>query len=80
MSTPPRPDLMEQPSKPDVLVRLRDAIARGGKMALRIGVERGDLADAIAAIAALRETCERRLATIRDLQRELADLRQEEGR
>lgn len=76
MSTPPRPDLTEQPSKPDVLVRLHMVAKLYKGSAYLIEV----VTDAIAVIEGLRESDARRLATIRDLQRELAERNPEEGR
>lgn len=75
-----RPDLTAVATKPDVLVRLRHATENSGDLTHRIIVWRRDINDAIDAITGLRDTCDRRLATIRDLQRELADLRPSEGR
>lgn len=71
-----RPDLTPQPSKPDVLVRLGDlrSLYRGHEMLAQV------VADAIDVIKGLRESDARRLTMIRDLQRDLAELRPEEGR
>jgi hypothetical protein len=76
MSTPPRPDLTEQPSKPDVLVRLHMVAKLYKGSAYLIEV----VTDAIAVIEGLRESDARRLVMINDLKRDLADARPEEGR
>ena len=80
-----RPDLTATATKLDVLVRLTawhrrlcDPDAR--MTAYDFSVLLTDIGDAADAISGLRETCERRLAMINDLKRELADARVEEGR
>ena len=77
MSTPPRPDLTERPSKPDVLVRLRWWLKELPPEYLGL---REDIANAIGVIEGLRESDARRLVMIEGLKRELADLRPSEGR
>lgn len=81
-----RPDLTADTTKPDVLVRLTEGhrLLSDPARILLVNFHHLwlDVGDAITTIKALRDTCDRRLATINELKRELADLRSglEEGR
>ena len=80
-----RPDLTAAETKPDVLERLwkweKKLVAekRGPSLVVHHTIT-DDISEAADVIRALRDTCDRRLAMINELKRELADLRPEECR
>ena len=73
----PRPDLVQEPCKPDVLVRLRGVSSRLPRESVDDIIS---ITDAIDVIKGLRDSNARRLAQVNDLKRELAELRPQEGR
>jgi len=73
----PRPDLVQEPCKPDVLVRLRGVSSRLPRESVDDIIS---ITDAIDVIKRLRASDARRLTMIADLKRELAELRPSEGR